>query len=121
MTPRPRSTCVTTRLQTPVVDAKYLAHGGPSRYGLPTTDVMNVVGGAYTHFSGARSIFWSPTTKAHLVYGPILTKYASVGYFRSCLRFPTTDRFASPRGFRNDFTGGHIVYVTRTRRAVATC
>ncbi len=100
---------------------KYLAHRGPSGYGLPMTDVMNVVGGAYTHFSGARSIFWSPATAAHLVYGPILTKYASVGYFRSCLRFPTTDRFASPRGYRNDFTGGSIVYVTKTRQTVATC
>ena len=100
---------------------KYLAHGGPSGYGLPTTDVMNVVGGGYTHFSGGRSIYWSPATQAHLVYGPILTKYASVGYFRSCLRFPTTDRFASPRGFRNDFTGGNIVYITKTRRTVATC
>ena len=115
------SSATGARMLTGAILTKYLAAGGPSGYGLPTTDVMNVAGGAYTHFSGGRSIFWSTPTQAHLVYGPIRTRYAAIGDFRSCLGFPTTDRFATSRGFRNNFTGGNIVYVTATGRTVVTC
>ena len=100
---------------------KYLAAGGPAGYGLPTTDVVNVTGGSYAHFSGGRSIFWSSATQAHLVYGPIRTTYAALGYQRSCLRFPTTDRVTISGGYRNTFTGGNITYRTSTGRAVSSC
>ena len=100
---------------------KYLAANGPSSYGLPTTDVVNVTGGAYAYFSGTRSIFWSTPTQARLVYGAILTRYAALGYYRSCLRFPTTDRFATSRGYRNNFTGGNITYTTSTKKTTYTC
>jgi glucose/arabinose dehydrogenase len=100
---------------------KYLAAGGPGGYGLPTTDVVNVSGGSYAHFSGGRSIFWSTSTQAHLVHGPIRTRYAALGYQRSCLGFPTTDRFSTATGFRNNFTGGSITHNTRTGAIVVTC
>ncbi len=100
---------------------KYLAANGPSSYGLPTTDVVNVTGGAYAYFSGTRSIFWSTPTQARLVYGAILTRYAALGYYRSCLKFPTTDRFATSRGYRNNFTGGNITYTTSTKKTTYTC
>jgi uncharacterized protein with LGFP repeats len=101
--------------------SKYLAAGGPSGYGLPSTDVVKVSGGSYAHFTGGRSIFWSTPTAAHLVYGPIRTRYAALGYQRSCLGFPTTDRFATSVGHRNNFTGGYITYNTRTRTTTVRC
>jgi hypothetical protein len=100
---------------------KYLAVGGPSKYGLPTTDVVNVTGGSYAHFSGNRSIFWSTATLAHLVSGTIRTKYAALGYQNSCLRFPTTDRVTTSTGYRNSFTGGTITYRTSTNTTVSSC
>jgi uncharacterized protein with LGFP repeats len=101
--------------------AKYLAAGGPNSYGLPSTDVVTVPGGSYAHFSGGRSIFWSGPTQARLVYGPIRTKYAAMGYQKSCLGFPTTDRYAVTGGYRNRFTGGMITYTTATAKTVSTC
>jgi uncharacterized protein with LGFP repeats len=77
--------------------------------------------GSYAHFTGGRSIFWSSATKAHLVYGAIRTKYAGMGYQKSCLRFPTTDRFSITGGFRNRFTGGTITWQNKTQSAVAKC
>ena len=82
---------------------------------------MNVTGGAYAHFTGSRSIFWSAPTLAHLVYGPIRTRYAALGYQRSCLGFPTTDRFTTATGYRNNFTGGFIAYNTRTGGTSVSC
>ena len=100
---------------------KYLAAGGPANYGFPTSDVVNVTGGAFTHFSGNRDIFYSAASQAHLVYGPIRTKYAAMGYQKSCLRFPTTDRVTTTTGYRNSFTGGTITYTTSTKKTVAKC
>ena len=83
--------------------------------------MVNVTGGAYTHFTGGRSIFWSTPTQAHLVYGPIRTRYAALGYQTSCLRFPTTDRLTTTTGYRNNFTGGYITYNTTTKATVNRC
>jgi uncharacterized protein with LGFP repeats len=90
---------------------KYLAAGGPSAYGLPVTDDSKVTGGWYANFSGGRSIYWSSTTKAHLVYGAILRKYASMGYQSSCLGFPSTDEYGITGGRQNRFAGGSITYL----------
>ena len=100
---------------------KYLATGGATSYGLPSTDVTTVTGGSYAHFTGTRSIFWSAATQAHLVFGPIRTRYANAGYQRSCLRFPTSDRLTTTTGYRNTFTGGTITLVTRTGSTTLTC
>ena len=115
------STATGARSLSGAILAKYLAAGGPGGYGLPTTDVVNVTGGSYAHFSGGRSIFWSSATQAHLVYGPIRTKYAALGYQKSCLRFPTTDRLSITGGYRNNFTGGNITYRTATGKATSSC
>lgn len=107
-------------LRGPVL-SKYLATGGPASSGLPSTDTVTVTGGTYAHFSGNRSIFWSPATLAHLVKGTIRTKYAAMDYQKSCLGFPTTDRYAITGGYRNRFTGGSITYLTKTRTTTAKC
>ena len=88
---------------------------------MPSTDVVSVTGGSYAHFSGGRSIFWSAATGAHLVYGPIRTTYAAMGYQKSCLKFPTSDRYSITGGYRNNFTGGNIIYKTATGKAVSSC
>jgi uncharacterized protein with LGFP repeats/glucose/arabinose dehydrogenase len=109
------------RLVSGSILSKYLATGGPDRYGLPTTDVTAVTGGAYAHFTGGRSIFYSGTTGAHLVYGGIRTRYASMGYQRSCLGFPTTDEYAISDGRRNLFAHGSITYRSSTHTTTASC
>lgn len=101
--------------------AKYLQAGGPAGYGMPTTDDTKVDGGYYLHLTGGRSIYYSSTTGAHLVYGAIGRKYAAMGYQRSCLRFPTTDEYAITGGRANRFVGGVITYNSRTRVSNARC
>ncbi|MDT4915024.1 MAG: hypothetical protein QOC66_4152, partial [Pseudonocardiales bacterium] len=100
---------------------KYLAAGGPSRYGLPTTDVRRTSGGYSELYTGGRSIFWSSSTGAHLVYGAILNKYRSMGYQVSCLGYPTTDEYAVTDGRRNRFVHGSVTYRYSTRRTTAAC
>ncbi len=84
---------------------------GPNAYGLPVTDDTRTSGGWYANFSGGRSIYWSSTADAHLVYGAILRKYASMGYQSSCLGFPTTDEYNITDGRRNRFVGGSITHL----------
>ena len=100
---------------------KYLAAGGPSRYGFPTKDVTKVTGGYYSHFAGGRSIFWSSARGAHLVYGPIRKRYAAMGWQRSCLRFPATDQYSVKGGVRNLFARGRITYFYKSRSTVVRC
>jgi uncharacterized protein with LGFP repeats len=101
--------------------SKYLAAGGPSKYGFPAKDVTKVTGGYYAHFVGGRSIFWSPAKGAHLIQGPIRTRYAAMGWQRSCLRFPATDQYSVKGGVRNRFAGGRITYVYKSRSTAVRC
>ncbi len=101
--------------------ARYLAAGGPALVGLPRTEEVAVPGGAYVHLTGGRSIFWSPRNGAHLLQGPIARKYAARGYQRSCLGFPTTERFRVGRTLRTRFTGGVIIHRPRTGATRVRC
>jgi glucose/arabinose dehydrogenase/PKD repeat protein len=100
---------------------KYLAAGGPDRYGLPTTDDTKIRGGYYAGFTGHRSIYYSKANGAHLVYGSIRTRYGSMGYERSCLGFPTTDEYTVGTGRRNRFVAGRITWNATTHRTTAQC
>ena len=53
--------------------ARYRATGNAAKYGLPVTDETKTPDGIgrYNHFTSGRSIYWTPTTSAHLVYGAI--------------------------------------------------
>ena len=44
-----------------------------------------------------------------------------MGYQKSCLGFPTTDRYNVTGGYRNRFTGGSITYLTKTKSTTAKC
>jgi glucose/arabinose dehydrogenase len=100
--------------------ARYLAAGGPDGYGLPQTDDKKIKGGYFGGFTAGRSIYYSKSTKAHLVYGNIRAKYRAMGYERGCLGFPTSDEFSIPGGRRNTFKHGSITAYT-TGKITGTC
>lgn len=101
------------------IKGKWLSLGGLStgylRY--PTTDELGTsdgVGGRYNHFSGGGSIFWHPYWGAHEVHGAIKTRWASLGWERSYLGYPTTDEYSIPGGKRSDFQYGYITWNAST-------
>lgn len=67
-------------------------------FGFATTDCAPTPTktGAFCHFERG-SIYWSPNTGAHLIYGDIKNKWASMGWENSPLGFPTTDELASDK------------------------
>jgi hypothetical protein len=84
-----------------------------SPLGYPTTDETATPDkkGFFTHFQGG-SIYWHPATGAHVVQGAIREKWASLGWERSPLGYPTTDETATPdkKGFFTHFQGGSIYW-----------
>lgn len=67
--------------------------------------------GRYNHFQGG-SIYWTPTTGAHVVYGSIRDKWAALGWEKSYLGYPLTDEMDTFDGqFRfNQFQNGAITW-----------
>jgi uncharacterized protein with LGFP repeats len=97
--------------------SKYDAFGGPAALGFPTTDEVQVAGGARSTFTGG-SVLWSSRTGAHVVIGGILAKYDEIGGPSSELGFPTTDEYAVPGGARTDFERGRYIDWTPSTGAV---
>jgi uncharacterized protein with LGFP repeats len=105
------------------IHAAWAASGwetGPMGY--PTTDENTAPDnvGKYNHFSKAGSIYWSPSSGAHLVYGAIRAKWASLGWERSYLGYPTSDEYGITGGRRNNFQHGLITFYFATGQAVAS-
>lgn len=79
--------------------AKYLAKGGPTGFGYPTTDVLVPADGTgrYAHFrqNGANgenaSVYWHPTTGAWMVFNGIRGYWMSLGAEKGFLGYPTSD------------------------------
>jgi hypothetical protein len=65
--------------------------------GYPTTDELPLRNGAVTHFQGG-SVYWSPTTGAHVVRGAIRDVWAASGWEAGPVGYPTTDELALPGG-----------------------
>ena len=91
---------------------KYASLGGPGGFlGHPVTEELATPDGVgrFIHFQGG-SIYWSPRTGAHEVHGAIRDKWASMGWERSHLRYPTTDELPGPaaNGRQSGFQGGSI-------------
>lgn len=70
---------------------------GREQFGYPINDESGCPDGIgrYNHFRALQlpgtpdaSIYWTPATKAHEVYGAIRTKWAELGWERSALRYP---------------------------------
>ena len=77
--------------------------------GLPTTDELGTPNGLgrYNHFQGG-SVYWSPATGAHGLYGAIRDRWAMAGWENSALGFPVSDEYAVPGGRAQDFQRGSI-------------
>jgi len=72
---------------------RYLSLGAEGGLlGYPTTDELPTSGGSgrYNNFQNG-SIFWSYGTGAHEIHGAIGSKWASLGWEKSWLGFPTSD------------------------------
>jgi uncharacterized protein with LGFP repeats len=63
--------------------------------------------GRYVHLEHG-SIYWSPHTGAHEVHGVIRDKWASMGWERSALGYPTSDERQDGVYRRSNFQRGYI-------------
>jgi stage II sporulation protein D len=89
--------------------SKYLATGGPSKWGLPTTDELKSGSGRSNRFQKAR-IYWTSAHGAHVVYGAILRKYLELGGGSGKLGLPISDEYGVDIGRRSDFENGYITW-----------
>jgi len=83
--------------------------------GYPITDETKTPDGVgrFNHFQGG-SIYWTPSTDAHAVYGLIRDKWEELGWERSALGYPTSDEYDVPVGRRSDFQNGSITWNATT-------
>ena len=104
------------------IRGRYLELGGPAGVlGFPLTDETGTPDGVgrYNHFSGSNagsSIYWSPATGAHEVYGAIRAQWAALGWERSRLGYPTSGEYGITGGRRNDFQHGSILWHSASGR-----
>ena len=87
---------------------RYLALGGASGLGLPTTDELAVAGARKNEFARAH-IYWSSGTGARFVFGAILAKYVALGG-PAALGLPTTDEIDVPGGRASFLQRAHIYW-----------
>lgn len=90
---------------------------GSGFLGAPQTEELTCPDGRgrYVHFAGG-SIYWTPETEAHAIYGAIREKWASLGW-ETCefLGYPVTDETGTPDGIGrfNHFEKGSIYWTPR--------
>jgi uncharacterized protein with LGFP repeats len=107
-------------VQSPVLSAWTALGAEHGALGYPTTGT-SVTGdkvGRYQHFEKG-SIFWSPSTNARAVTGPIKDLWASLGYERGWLGYPTRDAYPVSGGSRVDFQHGYITLSAATGKTTA--
>lgn len=96
---------------------KYAELGYERGFGYPVTDELSTPNGVgrYNHFEGG-SIYWSPETGAHTIYGLIRQRWAELGWENSLLGFPVTDELGTPDGIGryNHFQHGSIYWSPAT-------
>jgi hypothetical protein len=91
------------------IDQRHTSLGGPGGVlGEARTKELTAPDGhgRFAHYDGG-SIYWTPETGAHAVWGGIRALWASMGWERSPLGYPTTSETATPdgRGRYNHFVG----------------
>jgi uncharacterized protein with LGFP repeats len=94
------------------IRAKWASMGMETGLGYPANDETRTLDGVGRHNQFSRggnmsSIFWSPATGAHAVFGAIRAKWAELGWERSKLGYPTTDEKGTSDGVGryNHFSG----------------
>ncbi len=85
--------------------------------GYPLTDETTTPDGVgrYNHFQNA-SIYWTPSTGAHEVHGAIRALWASMGWERSFLGYPTSNELSTEDGTGrySEFQHGSIYWSPAT-------
>ena len=106
------------------IRAKWASLGWERSFlGYPVTDETGTPDGIgrFNHFSNSGSIYWTPGTGAWSVHGAIRTKWASMGWERSCLGYPVSDEFAISGGRRSNFQHGFITWNASTGATASSC
>lgn len=100
----------------PILD-KYKSVG-EYRWLLPTQDSTGAPDGigSFNHFQSGASIYYSPTTGAHLVYGAIRGRWEELGWEKSYLGYPTADEAPAGNLRRSTFQHGNIDHDPATGR-----
>jgi uncharacterized protein with LGFP repeats len=75
--------------------------------GYPVGDEVRLRNGVYQLFQGG-SVYWSPTTGAHVVRRAVRDRWAAQGWENSFLGYPITDEAPSGYGVYQLFQGGAI-------------
>jgi uncharacterized protein with LGFP repeats len=99
------------------IRVKWARSGGVRSFlGYPVTDETGTPDGVgrFNHFQGG-SIYWTPETGAQEVHGDIRERWASMGWERSRLGYPTSDERSWERGRLSDFQGGSILWTAADR------
>ncbi len=80
--------------------------------GYPVTDESGTPDGVgrYNHFEYGGSIYWTPSTGAHAIYGLIRQRWASQGWENGVEGYPTTDELSSGDTRYNNFQHGTITW-----------
>jgi hypothetical protein len=91
---------------------------GEYRWLLPIEDTTATPDGVgtHTHFQNGASIYWSPKTDAHLIYGAIRAWWQGLDWERSYLGYPVTDEFPAGNLRRSTFEHGNIDHDPATGR-----
>lgn len=95
-------------------------HQISSALGLPVTDELRTPDGRgrFNHFERG-SIYWNGR-EAYAVYGGIRQRWASLGWERSRLGYPTFREYDVPGGRYQPFEGGSIFWNATTRSLTVT-
>ena len=100
---------------------------GRVNYGYPITDELTTPDrrGRFNHFRAVHlpdkpeaSIYWTPETGAHAVYGAIRSQWASMGWERSALGYPTSDELHDGDARRSNFEQGFIRWTSNGGQVV---
>ena len=103
------------------IRGQWAATGWENGLGYPVTDEFCGLrgGGCGQHFPGG-SLYWSPTTGAHVVHGAIRNRWAAMGWENGRLGYPTTEEYGVRGGIAMRFQHGTITWVQRTGRISVT-
>jgi uncharacterized protein with LGFP repeats len=82
-----------------------------------TSEALTADGKGFVQKFAHGSIYWTPATGAHVVPGAFLAAWATTGYERGYLGYPTKDAYVVGGGTRVDFQHGSITVATATGKA----
>ena len=86
--------------------------------GYPITDETGTPDGIgrFNHFTNGGSIYWTPWTGAHAIYGAIRAQWAATGWEHGPNGYPTSDEVtpSSGTGRFNSFQNGAIYWSARS-------